>query len=109
METVSSGCVVSVAGLSLNWLESIALRQILTSGQEVIFPSTLTPPLPRQPHTKVFFPQTFNFLIVITSYYTLLLLTAQLLNPEHILQMLPRENKHTQCTKLLSIYPGGCK
>lgn len=36
METVSSSCVVSVAGLLLVWLESLALRQLLTSGQEVM-------------------------------------------------------------------------
>lgn len=36
METVSSSCVVSVVGLLLVWLESLALRQLLTSGQEVM-------------------------------------------------------------------------
>lgn len=36
METVSSSCVVSVVGLLLIWLESLALRQLLTSGQEIM-------------------------------------------------------------------------
>lgn len=36
METVSTNCVVSVAGLLLDWLVSLALCQLLTSEQEIM-------------------------------------------------------------------------
>lgn len=36
VETVTSSCVVSVVGFWLAWLESLTLRQLLTSGQETM-------------------------------------------------------------------------
>lgn len=64
METVSSSCVVSVVGRLLVWLESLALRQLLTSGQEIVLFSIHSELPQNSPPKKAFsLPESWHILL----------------------------------------------
>lgn len=116
METVSTNCVVSVVGLLLDWLVSLALCQLLTSEQEIMLlsihsdhPQNSFAPPKKKAFSRpegLAYPVKFSLLHINMSLHTHCSCTTAY-GRLRLLYTLTRGNStHTVCVQILHLFYG---